>query len=114
MPLAEHFRDLNPKPFGKAPKGLVATGKQIYEVGVPEANLVACAACHGPEAKGEGPNPRLAGQLYPYTLKVLRNWSRERGQNRSAQDLSSVMTPIVQNMTKSQMSAVAAYLSHLK
>src|ERR1700675_2927865 len=35
--LAEHFRDLNPKPLGGAPKELVATGKKIYEDGVPSA-----------------------------------------------------------------------------
>ena len=76
--LAAHFRDLNPKPFGSAPRELVATGKAIYEGGAPDANVPACAACHGPEGKGSGANPRLAGQLYPYTIKELVNWSTER------------------------------------
>src|ERR1700674_3074088 len=90
--LAAHFRDLDPKPFGGAPKELVARGKPIYEDGVPEANIAACSACHGPEAKGQDEIPRLAGQLFPYTIKVLTNWSKERGQG-PASDTSAIMTP---------------------
>ena len=69
--LAEEFADLNPRPYGRAPGGLAERGKQIYEEGIPDANVPACSVCHGPEAKGKGPIPRLAGQLYPYTIKAL-------------------------------------------
>ena len=107
--LAAHFRDLNPKPFGSAPRELVATGKAIYEAGAPDANVPACAACHGPEGKGSGANPRLAGQLYPYTVKELVNWSTER-----QSDTSAIMQPVARSLTKSQIEAVAAYLSYLE
>src|ERR1700675_4804393 len=50
--LAELFRALNPGPIGGAPTQLVATGKKIFEDGIPDANVAACAACHGPEATG--------------------------------------------------------------
>jgi cytochrome c553 len=69
--LAAHFRALNPSPLGNAPRELAAAGRKIYEEGAPDANVPACAACHGPEAKGEGAIPRLAGQLYPYMAKEL-------------------------------------------
>src|SRR6202795_148008 len=49
--LAEHFKDLNPKPLGGGPKELAPTGKKIYEDGVPSAEVPPCATCHGPEAK---------------------------------------------------------------
>src|SRR3984893_1568217 len=49
--LGTHFRDLNPKPLGGAPRELVAAGKKIYQEGVPSANVPSCASCHGPEAK---------------------------------------------------------------
>jgi cytochrome c553 len=112
--LAAHFADLNPKPFGGAQRRLVATGRAIYEEGVPDDNVPACSACHGPEAKGSGPIPRLAGQLYPYTTKELANWSRERGQNLTAPDPSAVMRPIAHSLSRSQIEAVAAYLSYLE
>src|ERR1700692_4085301 len=63
--LAANFRDLNPRPIGGAPMQLVATGKKIFEDGIPDANVAACAACHGPDATGVGEIPRLARQLLP-------------------------------------------------
>jgi cytochrome c553 len=53
--LATNFRALNPKPLGDAPKKLVATGEQIFQNGVPDANVAACSACHGPDASGSAP-----------------------------------------------------------
>jgi cytochrome c553 len=106
-----HF---NPRPLGGAPKNLVAAGKKIFEDGVPDANIVACAACHGPDATGKDEFPRLAGQLYPYVVKTLSNWGKERGQIPGKPDTSAVMQPVVHSLTKSQIEAVAAYVSYLK
>ena len=111
--LGAHFSELNPAPFGGAPKQLRDTGKNIYEQGIPEDNVPACQVCHGPEAKGEGGIPRLAGQLYPYTVKELANWDTERGQGADS-DTSAVMRPIAHSLTKSQIEAVAAYVSYLE
>ena len=111
--LAAHFRDLNSKPMGGAPKEHVATGKTIYQEGLPDSNVPACSACHGPEAKGQDEIPRLAGQLFPYTVKELTNWNRERGQG-SGNDTSAIMVPTAHNLTQSQIAAIAAYLSYLR
>ena len=107
--LANSFHDLNPKPLGNAPKELVAAGKQIYEEGVPGANVPACSSCHGKEAEGDGQFPRLAGQLYAYVSLQLTNWSKERAEN-----TSDIMAPIARGLTDAQIKAVAAYLSYLE
>jgi cytochrome c553 len=112
--LAAHFRDLDPKPLGGAPKELVVVGKKIYEEGVPEANVAACSSCHGPEAKGDGAFPRLAGQLHDYIFATLVNWKKEHRNLPEARDRSTIMEPIAQSLTESQISAVAAYLSYLE
>jgi cytochrome c553 len=112
--LAAHFRDLNPKPFGGAPRELVPAGKKIYEEGVPDANVPPCASCHGPEAKGNGAFPRLAGQLHDYIFKKLVNWSKERGQDPANPDTSAIMEPIAHGLTEPQIAAVAAYLNYLE
>jgi cytochrome c553 len=112
--LAANFRSLDPPPIGGAPRQLVAEGKRIFEDGVPDANVAACAACHGPDATGKGEIPRLAGQLYPYLTKELTNWGKERGQNPAKPDTSSIMSPVAHSLTKSQVEAVAAYVSYLK
>ena len=112
--LAKHFRGLNAKPLGGAPKKLVAIGKKIYEEGVPETNVPACMACHGSEAKGQDAIPRLAGQLHDYFFNKLVNWNKERGQDPKHPDISAVMLPTSHNLTKSQIAEVAAYVSYLQ
>ena len=110
--LAQHFRNLNPRPLGGAPRNNLALGKKIYEEGLPESNVPACSACHGAEGKGQNEIPRLAGQLYPYTVGQLTGWKKERGQG-SAVDTSAIMAPTAHNLTPSQVEAVAAYVSYL-
>jgi cytochrome c553 len=112
--LAGHFKDLDPKPLGGNPKELAATGKKIYEEGLPGADIPPCSSCHGPEAKGDGPFPRLAGQLDDYIVKKLANWSKERGQDPVKPDTSAIMEPIAHKLTEPQIAAVAAYLSYLE
>ena len=107
--LATHFHELNPKPVGGAPKEIAAAGKKIFEDGVPSADVPACATCHGADAKGNGPIPRLAGQLYPYVVSQLTSWAKER-----AEENSNIMAPIAHGLTATQIDAVAAYVSYLE
>ena len=72
--LAEHFKDLNPRPLGGARREDVAEGKKIYDEGIPKAEVPPCASCHGPDAKGADAFPRLAGQLHNYMFGKLTNW----------------------------------------
>ena len=92
----------------------MAEGRKIFEGGIPDANVAACAACHGPEATGRDQIPRLAGQLYPYLIKALTNWGKERGQLPANPDTSFIMAPVAHSLTRSEVEAVAAYLSSLK
>jgi cytochrome c553 len=112
--LATHFKELNPKPLAGAPRELVATGKKIYEDGVASADVPPCASCHGPEAKGDGTFPRLAGQLHDYILRKLTNWDKERGQDPTKPDASAIMEPIAHNLTQPQVAAVAAYRNYVE
>ena len=111
--LANHFKNLNPKPFGGAPRGSIAAGKRIFEEGLPESNVPACSACHGMEAKGQNEIPRLAGQVYPYMVGQLTGWKNVRGQGTTV-DTSAIMAPTAHNLTRSQIEAVAAYVSYLQ
>ena len=112
--LAADFRALNPTPLGGGPRSLVATGEKIFQDGVPDANVAACAACHGPDAKGSGEIPRLAGQLHDYIFNKLTNWSKERGLTPTKPDTAAIMSPVAHSLTKSQVEAVAAYLNYFK
>jgi cytochrome c553 len=112
--LATDFSALNPKPLRGAPEELRAAGKIIYQEGVPNADIPACVTCHGPDAKGNGAFPRLAGQLHDYIFNKLVNWTKERGQDPTNPDPSAIMQPIAHNLTESQIRAVAAYVSNLE
>jgi cytochrome c553 len=92
---------------------LAAHFRKIFEEGLPESNVPACSACHGTEGKGQNEIPRLAGQLYPYTVGQLTGWKKERGQG-TAVDTSAIMAPTAHNLTRSQIEAVAAYVSYLQ
>jgi cytochrome c553 len=107
--LATSFHELNPKPVGGAPKELVASGQKIFEGGVPGTKVPPCSSCHGAHAEGNGPIPRLAGQLYPYVVTQLTNWAKER-----AETNSNIMAPIAHGLTESEIHAVAAYVSYLQ
>jgi cytochrome c553 len=111
--LATSFQNLNPKPLvSAAPKELIAAGKKIYEEGLPHSDVPPCASCHGPEAKGDGQFPRLAGQLDDYVFNKLTNWTKERGQDSAKPDPSAIMQPIAHSLSEQQIQAVAAYLNN--
>ena len=111
--LSAYFEKLDPPPIGGAPRHTLAQGKEIFENGLPEANVPACSACHGADGTGQNEIPRLAGQLYEYTVAQLSGWSKVRGQG-TAVDTSAIMAPTAHNLTHSQIEAVAAYVSSLR
>ncbi|WP_096476219.1 c-type cytochrome [Burkholderia stabilis] len=84
--------------------GLMATGHEIYERGVPDKGVPACASCHGAEAQGAATIPRLAGQHREYLLhqiEVFRNGTRGN---------APVMSAVAHTLNAEQAKAVAVYL----
>jgi cytochrome c553 len=104
--LASYFADQSAAPGrgGNAP--LIAQGKQIFMEGVPGQQIPACASCHGAQAQGNGPFPRLAGQHAPYLLRQLLVIQ-------SVLRTAPVMHGVIKNLTKPQMEAVVAYLESI-
>jgi cytochrome c553 len=111
--IAARFSRLNPPSMHDGPRRLVAAGKRLFEVGDPEGNIPACAACHGPDASGFGQNARLAGQLYPYTVRRLLDLRRQSASDDGGSDAAAIMGAIARSLSKSQREALAAYVANL-
>jgi cytochrome c553 len=82
---------------------LIAKGKQLFDQGVADRGIPACASCHGADAKGVADFPRLAGQHAKYVVKQLQYIQTLV---RSA----PVMHGIIKDITPAEMQAVAAYV----
>ncbi len=85
---------------------LVAEGNELFHKGDPKRGLPACASCHGPDAHGAGPFPRLAGQHKEYLLKQL-HLIKDAIRN------APVMHGVADKLTDSEMVALATYLQSL-
>lgn len=97
---------------GVADPQLAERGEQIYRGGIPEENVAACIACHGPAGQGNaaGNFPKVAGQHAVYTVNQLKLYAA--GERRS--DMNQMMRNIASNMSEDDMKAVAQYLQGLQ
>ena len=103
--LAEYFSALPPEAAKDGDSALVAEGRAIFENGVPNENIVACQACHGPEGQGVREIPRLGGLSYTYLKQRLEQWSQ--GYDASAMP----MPKVARSLSPTQIAALASFLS---
>ena len=103
--LADYFGRQKPLPAATSEDARTATGKDLYQKGLPAQGVPPCISCHGAEGKGGDQFPRLAGQHADYLVKQLNIFQRtdERPEG-------SVMKVVAHGMTLPDMQHVAAYL----
>ena len=89
---------------GNVDPKLLAAGKEIFETGVPAENVIACMACHGPQAQGMATFPRLALQHANYISKQLEVFQHTQGRP------GTPMDAVVHPLTSENKDAIAAYL----
>jgi cytochrome c553 len=107
--LSIYFSTLPAKAARDGERELAAKGKAIYELGVPEANVVSCLVCHAPNGEGVRGFPRLAGLSYFYLKRRLAEWGQ--GYHSSAQ---SPMPQVASTLSPDQIDALASYLSFVQ
>jgi cytochrome c553 len=107
--LATFFSALPPKAANDGDSRLVATGRTIYQEGLPNANIVACVVCHAPDAEGVRQIPRLGGLGYSYLKRRLEQWGE--GYHAAA---GPPMPGIAGKLSSDQIAALASYLSFVK
>ena len=106
--LAMYFATLPPRAANDGDSELAARGKEIYELGIADSNVVACVVCHGPKAEGIRQIPRLGGLTYSYLKKRLEQW----GQGFHA--TAELMPQIASTLSADEIESLASYLSFIK
>lgn len=107
--LSVYFSSLPPRAADDGNRELAARGEAIYQRGMPEANIAACVACHGPNAEGVGAIPRLGGLAYTYLKRRLEQWAE--GYHGA---LGHPMPHIATELSQNQIEELASYLSFVK
>jgi cytochrome c553 len=107
--LANYFASIRPKPANDGDSALAAKGKRIFMEGIPEANIVSCYACHGPDGEGVRDIPRLGGLAYFYVKARLEQWGQ--GYHSTA---GSPMPLVASHLGPEEVEALASYLSFVK
>jgi cytochrome c553 len=89
------------------PLGSVQRGRELATSG--GGKTVPCGACHGPDLKGLGPIPGIAGRSPSYLVRQLYDFrAGVRGGAASA-----LMKPVMEKLTMDDMISLAAYTSSL-
>ena len=107
--LASYFASIPPKPANDGDSTLASRGRTIFMEGIPEANIVSCYACHGPNAEGVRDIPRLGGLAYFYIKGRLEQW----GQGYHSTP-GSPMPMVASHLGPDEVEALASYLSFVR
>jgi cytochrome c553 len=102
-------RDPNVTYRAYVPVGSLARGKALATTTGASDATIACVTCHGPDLRGSGPYPPLAGRSPSYLLRQLLSF---RAGTRAA-PAAAAMQPVVAKLSVEEMIAVAAYAGSL-
>jgi cytochrome c553 len=101
-------RDSRARFIAYAPPGSVAEGEALVTTG--GGKTTSCVTCHGPELKGIGVIPGLAGRSPSYLIRQLYDFKAGVRDG----DNAALMQPVVANLGEDEMIAIAAYLASQK
>jgi cytochrome c553 len=107
--IAAYFSAIHPDAAGDGDSAIIPAGKILYQEGMPESNIAACAPCHGPNAEGLGGIPRLGGLSHDYLKARLDQWAH--GHDAAA---PPPMPRIATQLSPKAIDALASYLSSVK
>ncbi len=117
--LAEFYAQQKPLPNpAQGDPVMVAAGQKLFVEGMAEKSVPSCATCHGANAQGNGPIPRLAGQHADYLYKQMVSFNSDAGRENHPEALERphavVMDAIAHGLSDEQKHQVAAYLQSIQ
>jgi cytochrome c553 len=108
---AEQFehRDTRSQFMAYVPKGSIARGEALAKTGG-DGLTTPCVTCHGPDLKGIGSVPGIAGRSPSYLVRQLYDFQ----QHARAGSAGTLMWPVVEKLSHDDMISLAAYVSSLR
>ena len=105
--VASYFASLPPPPPEESENdaAVLATGRQLFETGKPEAGVAACMTCHVGGGIPGVVAPAIAAQHAGYLRKQLNDF-RDKARNN---DPDGIMQAIAGALTDGEIDAVSAY-----
>jgi cytochrome c553 len=91
------------------PVGSIARGKTLATTGG-GGKTTPCSVCHGPDLKGLGPIPNLAGRSPSYLVRQI--YDMKLGTRHGS--MAALMVPVVANLTDADIVDLIAYVSSLE
>jgi cytochrome c553 len=101
------LRDSNSSFIAYVPPGSIKKGEQLVTTGGPKDKTIKCAICHGPDLRGLGNVPPIAGRSPSYTVRQL--YDMQHGNRTGAG--AALMKAVVANLTEEDMVNIVAYTS---
>jgi cytochrome c553 len=100
----EALRDPHSGFTAYVPVGSLKRGEALVTTGS-AGKTTQCAFCHGPDLRGLGPVPGIAGRSPSYTVRQL--YDMQQGTRKGL--WSDLMKPVVSKLSNEDMLAIAAY-----
>jgi len=91
-----------------APVGSIKKGEALANGS--SGKMTACTICHGPDLKGLGPVPSIAGRSPSQMARQL--WDMQHGARNGP--WTQLMKPVIAKMSEEDLVNIAAYLASLK
>jgi len=97
---------------GETDPSRLKLGQRVYRSGKPDAQVMACAGCHGPSGRGNAPAayPSIQGQHATYVAAQLRAY---KAGTRSS-DPNQMMRGVAATLSEDEIDAVASYVQGLR
>jgi cytochrome c553 len=108
---AEQFehRDTRSQFIAYVPKGSIAKGEALAKTGGAGVTFP-CATCHGPDLRGVGAVPGIAGRSPSYLVRQIYDFQ----QHARTGSMGALMMPVVEKLSHDDMISLAAYVASLQ
>jgi cytochrome c553 len=107
--LSESLRDPRSGFIAYVPPGSLKTGEALATTGG-AGKTVRCDVCHGPDLKGLGPVPGIAGRSPSYLIRQI--YDMQSGSRKG--EWAQLMKPVVAKLNNDDLIALGAYVASIR